>query len=146
MNRKIKFRSWDIKSKRFIKAQDLSYSGNHPVSPTRRGFRLKSRFVIQQFTGLMDTNEVEIYEGDVVQRRFDYNDDPQGMSDVQWSDLTWEVVYDEYEHRFGLKQKNPRYQQSFSEHLPHGKFSNDIKVIGNIFVNKVSKIILNKIK
>lgn len=70
MNREIKFRVWNGKSKEMIYPSE---SYNWTLSLDGEVFRNcgtsikdKEKCVLQQFTGLVDKNENDIYEGDIV--------------------------------------------------------------------------------
>jgi hypothetical protein len=63
MQRELKFKAWDKKSKVFIKSS-LVNNMILPVVGTRYGFRLKSRFLLLQYIGKKDKNGKEIYDGD----------------------------------------------------------------------------------
>jgi len=61
INREIKFRFWNETEKMFHCPQDMTDLG---AFFALAGF--KQRLIPQQFTGLLDKNGKEIYEGDVV--------------------------------------------------------------------------------
>lgn len=60
MNRIIKFRIWEKETNKLVK---YSPNWNYEVNEI---FELTNSFVFQQFTGLLDKNNKEIYEGDIV--------------------------------------------------------------------------------
>src|ERR1700722_3478881 len=79
MNRELKFRVWDKKSKHMLYprtelyvtdycdsgypavAQELGNEGNYFTASASRG-----NFIIQQFTGSVDQDNKEIFEGDII--------------------------------------------------------------------------------
>jgi len=74
MNREIKFRVWDPKNKNFLRSykdRGLSFSNASDEQMEQFGcYDLEQcidfGFVIQQYTGLKDKNNIEVYEGDIV--------------------------------------------------------------------------------
>ena len=60
MSREIKFRVWDKTLQKFISPSSLFLDANGKISD------LDGEYIIQQFTGKTDINNIEIYEGDLV--------------------------------------------------------------------------------
>ena len=58
----IKFRVWSKLDNKFVKDVTFSLSGNLVEIDEK----YQSNYIIQQFTGLLDKTEKEIYEGDIV--------------------------------------------------------------------------------
>lgn len=71
MTRKIKFRVWDKLEKRFI-YPDKGYQGHYVLSLDGKFQNLQNgsggdECVVQQYTGIKDSEQVDIYEGDVIE-------------------------------------------------------------------------------
>jgi hypothetical protein len=85
--REIKFRAWDKDSKMFV-APNAPLEQKIPTVKTRYGFRLKSKFILQQFTGAKEhchenpSDNREIYDGDIVE----FSDGK--ILSVEWNDDT----------------------------------------------------------
>lgn len=112
--RTIKFRAWDILRKRMIDDTRLwgfEYGELFPKTPDQRAFDL------MQFTGLLDKNGKEIYEGDIIEhideryivpeftplsRLYEAeNIKPHYGGSDDWmaaSDIDWEVIGNIYEN------------------------------------------------
>jgi uncharacterized phage protein (TIGR01671 family) len=77
--RQLKFRIWDNEQKKF------EYFELHNITVPDR-LLTQDKFPVQQFTGLKDKNEKEIYEGDRVTYKLDNN---YFYSEIKWKDYTW---------------------------------------------------------
>lgn len=82
--RKIKFRFWDKGSERFIVDQNAPNGINELLEKSE-----KFGVIPLQFTGLLDKQGKEIYEGDIVRSRVDAGADIY----ENWQDLDEEVYF-----------------------------------------------------
>ena len=90
--REIKFRAWDTEYKRWEKPDGISLKDGVAFSVTGDGYiddiiTNYPEYVIQQYTGLTDRHDVEIYEGDVISQD-GYN------TVVEWSEFSawWALI------------------------------------------------------
>lgn len=115
MNRIIKFRIWDNKSQKMYNNPVVSnysyylddYHYNNDVSNKDIP---KGQFLMQ-FTGLLDKNGKEIYEGDIVKGMF------EAVNEVEWQNCGFRPFANDY---FGDSGYSPE----------------ECEVIGNIYENK----------
>jgi len=124
MNRQLKFRVWNKATKRFFKTD---YNEHLSVAISVDGKTLYQNYVggdkeigkdviIQQFTGLKDRHEKEIYEGDIVKA---YSEEFENEN------FTGKVIFDDGSFLTWINKNDIR-----------GVWSgDDIEVIGNIFEN-----------
>lgn len=65
MSREIKFRAWDKRHNSMEICQDLYWFEENYVRQTSDTDSMTGDWEVMQYTGLKDTNGVEIYEGDI---------------------------------------------------------------------------------
>lgn len=115
MNRIFKFRIWCNywKPARFVKLNELLIFTKDLDSVINEFFNQKA-YTVQQFTGLLDKNGKEIYEGDIIKQ---IENDGWGCSDSQT------------EEQYIIEFRNGCF-------LAYGKcLSSQMEIIGNIFEN-----------
>ncbi len=106
--RQIKFRAWDEKLKMMMPEVDLS----GPLQSYK--WLGRTDLPIMQFTGLLDKNGKEIYEGDIVKCRH--------------IDVPAQVVY-EIALGYGLRDTKNHWQGQLKT------YAEDYEIIGNIYEN-----------
>ena len=138
--REIKFRVWDkVKNEWFSVKNAMAFllnndnkenlvfitkDGPYPIPQTDQDLGGRNRFEIQQFTGLLDKNGVEMYEGDIV--LIPATEDPEDFS----NELNV-IIFKNGAFRFDNAMC---YEELLQDWI---SFSGtcDFKVIGNIFEN-----------
>ena len=135
MNRPLKFRVWDTKHKKFlIGIPPMEYMLDHEVWSHRDieedpcvylnnvfSKDFNGRLIFQQYTGLNDKTNKEIYEGDIVKYK------------------TWTGSYDgtTEEHQTQVQFKDgayyPRYIDDECEDSWYSFKVYDLEVVGNVF-------------
>lgn len=152
--RTFKFRCWNIEkyvwhNTAYLECADHDEEYHSAELKSIYDYDNQHKYIIQQFTGLKDTNDVDIYEGDLVE--FVYANQP----DIKDSKGVYEVFYSQKNSAYYLRVRKKNWldtsfvtqqeakaktidancpAQSLTE-LPLSQFK-ICRVIGNIFEHK----------
>ena len=131
--REIKFRAWDSKAGFFVNPSQVFINLEGYVCAeseddgTVCAFSNQDALIIEQFTGLLDENGNEIYDGDILHGR----EEGDGET-TAWTDVYFQIFYNEdiasfMAHEIG--SWNPSWDEQICE------LTTDYQVIGNIHEN-----------
>ena len=133
--RTIKFRVWDIKYKDWMKDDCIGIDATGQILTYRQGGMIGScwiqdenkDFIIQQFIGLLDKNNKEIYEGDLVNVTLRAMGAVAVSKDESPDIRLGYIFYEENTCAF-------RVQLKANQYCIFG--GGDLEVIGNVFENQ----------
>lgn len=96
MNRELKFRAWSIEYEKFLDCDtsQLHYYLKGYANPVHFNLDYKT-ITVQQYTGILDKDGKEIYEGDILEWGMSFSEDPfPKLRFVEFNDrqLIWKVV------------------------------------------------------
>lgn len=122
MERVIKFRAWDTVNKEM---HNSSFGGNYITFGGKiHNGAIQKDWILMQFTGMLDKNGTEIYEGDIVKSALIHHGNPgfQFISKIVYNSIigAYQISYLNMNNAFVTDNLGFKYQ---------------LEIIGNIYEN-----------
>ena len=132
--REIKFRAWDKVNKIMYRVQGLLCNVPMQLEQVKilGNWRLTENFLIMQFTGLLDQNGKEIYEGDIV--RVDQDEEDSVGTNEYIGFIYWHNG--ECRYKYGTKRYKVLGEKDWFDYAEFPAFLSEHEVIGNIYEHK----------
>lgn len=147
--REIKFRAWNKKWNCMLRVRAMTFNNNETIHPTEvyavMTLDQDGRFednnypddiILMQFTGLLDKNGKEIFEGDIIFFRTSQTQHFKGI--IKWDDAHFfSDVFYEKRLPFGMNTKEHEHYWLKGNYQGY-RFSSDLfdmEILGNIYKN-----------
>jgi len=130
-NREIKFRVWDRPISQYTGNYHITIDLKGSVYNLHNGISDKD-FILEQYTGMKDKNDKEVYEGDIIK----FTERMHEHGDIQT--YIAEVIYDNCNAAFGIGKNNIIWNYFTDYGIAN------IEVIGNKFQTPEKMLISNQ--
>jgi uncharacterized phage protein (TIGR01671 family) len=128
--REIKFRAWDNNHNKMLNGVGIVGYHNQTF-PDVDGMHIRpddDRFALMQYTGLHDRNGIEVWEGDIVKRAYEFTESGKPKETID------QIIYEPNMARFRFFHDYDNGHKGYSD-LYSGHKVFPWEVIGNIYEN-----------
>lgn len=119
--KRLKFRAWNKEAEKIVGWDDIKnhYNLLAMLDPVARDY---GKYIVMQYTGLIDTNGIEIYEGDIV-RVMKYDN----IAEIEYDGSSFRIS--QYDRGYGITLK------TIIDEVFEDRTHRNLTVIGDIYSN-----------